>query len=356
MDASDAPDPGNAKNLPPFIGSAPTEARVTRIRDVIVVPTTMVEGDYLAEEEQPAGEPPVELAEDMVLVDMPPADSGLVMNACTQRGHYFFAVRQFGERYTFVREVNPTVYAEGNRFGWDEEHRLFYTLALSRLIRDNGHSLEFAARLIDHEDEEQQVIPVRTPFIAGYRLRRDRDWLSATEAAELRHLFADYWPIRDGLPWKVSYAMNLAEDAVHLRVLQRALLLITTGLSGLVYSHRGQVTKQFVERLPLLADEVAIEGVDEQYAADLYQARSEAAHGAPVSMFQARAEEGKDDMEPGQPAGEPEPPEAEPDVAAPLALAQDLLRAAARRAIEDAEFRSIFESDESVAAKWPVQI
>lgn len=348
-------DAGDAKNLPPFIGSAPTGSPVARIRDVVVVPTTQVEGDYPDENDQPAGEPPVELADDIQLADMESADSGLVMNACTQRGHHFLAVRQFGARYTFVREVEPSVY-DGNRFGWDEGGRLFYALALSRLIRDNGHSLEYAGRLIDHEDGVQQVIPVRTAFIAGYRLRRDRDWLSASEAAELGKLFVDYYRIREDVPWKLSYAMNLAEDAVHLRVLQRALLLITTGLSSLIYSHRGQVTKQFVERLPPLAQEVGIEGVDEQYAADLYQARSEAAHGAPVSMFEARAQGKADAEEPEQPGGEPEPPEAEADVAAPLARAQDLLRAAARKAIEDAEFRAIFDSDESVAAKWPVKI
>jgi hypothetical protein len=31
---------------------------------------------------------------------------------------------------------------------------------LSRLVRDNAHSLEFAARIVDHDDGMQQVIPV----------------------------------------------------------------------------------------------------------------------------------------------------------------------------------------------------
>jgi hypothetical protein len=43
------------------------------------------------------------------------------------------------------------------------------------------------------------------------------------------------------------------------------------------------------------------------------------------------------------------------DVAAPLALVQDLVRAATRKAIQDAAFRQIFESPQAVAAKWPVQ-
>ena len=64
--------------------------------------------------------------------------------------------------------------------------------------------------------------------VATYRPRRDRDWLTASEAGELRALFADHWPLRDTLPWKVIHALSLTEDAVHLRILQRALLLITT--------------------------------------------------------------------------------------------------------------------------------
>jgi hypothetical protein len=356
VSAYEPQDPGDAKHLPLFISSAPTKAPVVRIRDVIVVPTTLVEGDYPDEDEQPAGAPPVALADGMTLEDLPTEDSALVMNACSQRGHYFLGVRQFGARYTFVREVDPAVY-EGERFGWDEGNQLFFAIVLSRLVRDNGHSLEFAARMIDHADGMQQVIPVHAPgFVAGYRLRRDRDWLTASEAAELRQLFADHWPLRDTLPWKVIHALNLSEDVVHLRIFQRSLLLITTALDGLVHSDRRQVSKQFRERLPLLAAEVGVDGVDEQFAGDLYEARSEAAHGAQVSMFRVRPEPEEQAEGEEQPEGEPEPPEAGAEIAALLALAQDLVRAATRKAIQDPAFREIFASDETVGAKWSVQI
>lgn len=210
----------------------------------------------------------------------------------------------------------------------------------------------------------QQVIPIHAPgHVATFRLRRDRDWLTPSEAVELRDLLADHEPVKDTLPWKVIHALNLSEDAVHLRILQRSLLLITTGLEGLIQSHRHQVSKQFRERLPQLAGEVGIEGVDEQYADDLYGARSEAAHGAPVSMFRVEPQnepappESVDGDEAGeQPEGEPEPPEAVADVVAPLALAQDLLRAATRKAIQDPDFRATFASDDTVATKWPVQL
>jgi hypothetical protein len=78
--------PGDAKDLPNFISRAPTEAAVVAIRDVVVVPTTVVEGDYTSEDEQPAGDPPVEIADSLTLEHLPHDDSELVMNACTQRG------------------------------------------------------------------------------------------------------------------------------------------------------------------------------------------------------------------------------------------------------------------------------
>lgn len=335
---------------------APTDAPVVAVRDVLVIPTTHVEGDFV--NEGPAGDEQIQLGDDLTVERIPHEDVELVMNACTQRGHYFFGVRQFGQRYSFVRRVDPGVLDQAH-YGWDDEHLIFYATVLSRLIHDNGHSLEYAARIVDHEDELQQVIPVYAPgFVATYRLRRGRDWLTESEVNELRQVLADYLPVKDALPWKVSHALNLSEDAVRMQLFQRALLLIATALEGLIQSDPNRIAKQFRERLPQLAQEVAIAGVDEQFARNLYTARSEAAHGAQVSMFhiEPQPEQDAEDEVPEQPHGEPEPPEAEVHVAASLALAQDLLRAATRKAIQDPAFRQIFDSEETVRARWPVQL
>jgi hypothetical protein len=344
--------PGDAKNLPPFISKAPTEAAAGRIRDVLVIPTTHVEGNY--DDEPPAGDEAIGISDGIVLERIPHADVELVLNACTQRGHYFLGARQFGQRYTFVRHVDPAMY-ERELYAWDEENVLFYTMVLSRLVHDNAHSLEYAARVVDHEDGLQQVIPIYAPaYVATSRLRRDRDWLTVPEAEDLTQLLADYLSVKDDLPWKVVHALNLSEEAIHQRVLQRALLLIAIALEGLIQSNRNRIAKQFRERLPQLAEEVGIDGIDEDFARELYEARSEAAHAAPVSMFKAQPQPPAEEQ-PEQPHGEPEPPEAEPDAVAPLALAQDLLRGVTRRAIQDAEFRQAFDSPESVAARWPVE-
>jgi hypothetical protein len=335
---------------------APTDTPVVRVRDVLVVPTTYVEGDY--PDEEPAGDEPIQLDDDLSVERLPHEDVELVFNACTQRGHYFFGVRQFGQRYSLVRHVDPGV-LEKSHYGWDEGHLIFYASVLSRLVHDNGHSFEYAARIVDHEDELQQVIPVNAPgFVTAYRLRRGRDWLTAGEWDDLRQLLADYLPVHDSLPWKVSHALNLGEDAVRMQLLQRALLLIATALEGLIQSDSNRVAKQFRERLPRLANEAGVDGIDEQFADTLYTARSEAAHGAPVSMFhvEPKAEEPPEEEEPEQPQGEPAVPEVEENIAAPLALAQDLLRAATRKAIQDETFRQIFDSDDTVRAHWPVQL
>jgi hypothetical protein len=347
--------PGDAKDLE-FISRAPTDAPVSTVRDVLLVPTTYVEGDY--PDEVPAGDEPIDLGEDLRLARLSSDDVELVLNACTQRGHYFVAVRQFGQRYSFVRAIDPAV-LEDAPYGWDDGNLIFFATVLSRLIHDNGHSLEYAARIVDHEDGSQQVIPVNAPgFVATSRLRRGRDWLTADEADGLRQLLADYLPVKEALPWKVSHALNVSEEAIHLQIFQRALLLIATGLEGLVQSDTRRATRQFCERLPLLAAEVGVDGVDEEFADALYTARSQAAHGARVSMFQVepKGEQPPADEEPEQPHGEPELPEAEEDVAAPLALAQDLLRAATRRAIQDPAFRQVFESEDTVRAHWPVEL
>lgn len=341
----------DASQLPRFVARASGSA-VCRLRDVLLVPTTHVEGDFLAY--PPAGDDPIALADGLTLVRLSDDEVELVLNACTPRGHFFIPVRQFGQRYSFVREIDPAVY-DDHPFSWDDDHLVFYAMVLSRLVRDNGYSLEYAARIVDHEDGAKQVIPVNASISTRtYRLRNGRDWLTADEADELRQLIADCLPVKDNLPWPVIHALNIGEDAVHLRIIQRSLLLIATGLEGLVQSSPYDVSRQFRERVPRLAAEVGVAEVDEEYASELYTARSEAAHGAPVGMFRVQVEPAAGEDEPELPQAEPEPPEAELEPAAMIARAQDLVRATVRKAIQDADFRAVFQSAGTIAARWPI--
>ena len=345
--------PADASVLPNFVSRPPTDARATSARDVIVIPTTHIEGDYAGQE--PAGDNPVELAESLTIERLSHEEVELVMNACMPRGHYFIAVRQYGQRYSLVRQVNEEALDE-RPFGWDDDHLLFYALGLSRLVRDNGHSLQFAARIVDYEDGMQQVIPVLTTHhVATFRLRRDRDWLTAPEVNDLRQLLAAFLPVKDALPWPVIHALNMTEDAVHLQIIQRALLLIVTALEGLLQSSTSGASRQFRERMPKLAADVGVHGVDIELARDLYDARSEAAHGAQVSMLRVEPERGHVDEAPKDfPHAEPELEVSQPEPAAKVALAQDVVRAAVRKAIEYPEFRAVFESKEAIEERWPL--
>ncbi len=306
-----------------------------RVRDILLIPPTHVEGgDW-------SGEPPVsqaQLAPNLTLERLPDPDAQLVMNACSPRGHFFIPVRASGQLYSFILEVDPAVY-EDRRYTWDENHLIVYAMMLSRLIRDNGYSLQYVARIVDHEDGARQIIPYKSGFLESYRWRNERDWLSASEASALGNLLAAWLQVKDELPWRVVHALNVSEDAIRLRIIQRALLLIVIGLEGLLRSQRRSSAQQFRTRLPKLADEVGIAGVDENYAKELYQARSQAAHGAQVWMPLDQQ------SEPTKKLGFAQ------DL---LPLAQDLLRAAIRRAIEDEEFRAVFTSDAAVDARWPI--
>src|SRR3712207_6659741 len=94
--------PGDARDLGPISG-VPSGAPPIAVRDVLVAPTTHIEGDFL--HEMPAGEPSIAIGDDMTVERLPHEDVELVMNACTPRGHFFYAVRQFAQRYSFVRRM-----------------------------------------------------------------------------------------------------------------------------------------------------------------------------------------------------------------------------------------------------------
>ncbi len=128
----------------------------------------------------------VELGGGIVIEELDQDLAELVMNACTPRGHYFAPVRQFGQRYSFVKEVSLEEWEE-RHFTWDTDRTLDDALTLSRLVRDNGYSTEYAARLIDYEDGQRCVVyvPYREDKVI-YRFRRGREWRATTSRRDRR--------------------------------------------------------------------------------------------------------------------------------------------------------------------------
>jgi hypothetical protein len=201
-----AEDQLSAKLSQRFALGPPDHGPVVSVRDVVVCPGT--DNDATAEEfrahppvafplfelEGPIEVGPVELGRGARLDRLASDEAELVMNACTPRGHYFLPVRQFSQMYAFVRDVDP---AEAEKsLTWDRDSVLYDALMLSRLVRDNNISTEYAARVTTCEGGEQMVMYPITPKPFVYRLRRDRDWLDKDEASELRQLLAAFWGCR----------------------------------------------------------------------------------------------------------------------------------------------------------------
>ena len=263
------------------------------VRDVVLVPiSAWVDADPAGC--PPAGDPPFELAEGLHLTtlsdecrldaDQVMLEGDLVINACQQRGYNHDPTPQHGWRYAFVRTVDYPTY-EADPFGWDGDDLLWTAVVLSRLVRDNGYSLEYAARIIMCRDEVAEVIPVGPGGVATHRLRpRERDWLTYEEACQLRDLLDRFIRVNAALPQRVFHAVNLSEDAMRLGFAERFPLLIGIGLEALINTEERGPSRQFRERLPQLAAEVGVTGVNEEFARELYGARSHAAHGQEVAM------------------------------------------------------------------------
>jgi hypothetical protein len=292
----------------------------------------------------------VDLGGDIVAEELDRDTVELVMNACTPRGHYFVPVRQFGQRYSFVKEV-PLDELEERHFAWDTDSTLDDALTLSRLVRDNGYSTEYAARLLDYEDGQRCVVYVlHREDKAIWRLRRDREWLDAPEGRELAALLAAYWECHKELPPRVRRAMWRMAYAPRMRWADMVVPILVGGIEALLKIGRRDLTQQFKKRAPALAADVGIDGLGEDLAERLYDGRSDWVHGSHVQLFagpSASVETSAEEEREGPQSSD------ERSALAEVALLQDVLRGAVRRTIEDAEFRQVFVADETIAERWP---
>jgi hypothetical protein len=213
----------------PGAAGPPGGADIVRVRDVLVVtgtPGTDLEGvDHSELATFPSWDlvkgrtdpPPIELGRGLVLAKLDHDEAELVLTACSSRGHFFVPVRQFGEMYSFVREIDPAELEESHWVS-DPDRVIRDAVAMSRLVLDNGYSTEYAARIFDYANEEQQIMPTPGPTQYAYRLRPTaREWLTVSEADELRNLLAEYWALGDDLPERVAHGLWLAEYLVSAR-------------------------------------------------------------------------------------------------------------------------------------------
>lgn len=335
-----------------LLDGAVVPSGTSRVRDVLVC---AAEGSESVTTEEWEAHPPigaprslfpnavseVDLGEGIRLLSLPNKEAEEVVRACTPRGMNFDPARQFGQQYSFVRERTlEEIDGHDSYFNPDEDGKLYDALTLSRLIRDNGFSLQYTARVIDHGDGRRTIAyRASSEGNAAYRLGPGREWLDGAEAGELRALLDAHRTAE--LPPRVQRAMWRSEYATRLAWANVMLPTIIGGLEALLKIGRGYPTRQFKVRSTALAAELGIVGVDEDLCAEMYDGRSDWVHGSHVKLF---GREG---------AGAPDDSEAQ-RVLGQIATMRDLLRAAIRRSIEDSDFRAIFASVPAIERRWPV--
>jgi Apea-like HEPN len=265
-----------------------------------------------------------------------------VIHASVPRGLSFEPVRQFGQLYSFWREIPEAEWDGPGMFNWDTTLAIREAVGISRLVIDNGHSFEYAGRVFDRDDGHRRIAPLHAyDSRTAHRARKSRFWFTEPEAQELRTLLDQYRAVRDTLPDRVERALRQAERSVQQWLITDAVAAIVAGLEALLNTDKDEkITQQFVKRSKQLADELGIDGTSNRYWNWVYSKRSEVVHGAESTLV--------------APAGWYEREDEPPADVKKIAKAQDVLRAAVRKAIEDEQFRAVFESNEAIAARWPL--
>lgn len=325
-------------------GPPPTDAnehapRWVSVRDIVVVPAPGHRADPDEWDAFPPVDAVVDLGDNLHVGRLGGDVQEAVIAACMPRGEEYDPARQFGPLYSFWRDIS---FEEGElpSFNW-EGSPFAEALALARLVQDNAHCMEFSARVFERVDGFRRIAPVYG-FEArvAYTTRKARSWLTAADAAELRVLLDQHRAIQPLLPARARRALWHAERSTQRAFLTEAVASIVTGLEALLsIRDDGQPTKQFLVRSKALAEELGI-ATSRSYWDWVYDARSLSVHGGESRLV--------------APAGWAESADDPPEDVVKIAKAQDVLRAAVRRTIEDEDFRGVFADDGQLRTRWPI--
>lgn len=317
---------------------------IALVRDVLVVPSP----GHRANPEDWLDNPPVEdrtdLGNGVFLERLRGTDADLpdqVMDAASPRGLHYKPVRQFGQLYSFWREIPRAEWAGPQMHAWDPTHAITEAVALSRFVLDNAHSFEFVGRVLDRDDGHRQIASnLAHDGRVAYRTRADRFWLTPIEGDELRLLLEQYRKANDALPDRVRRSLWHVDRSAYCRYINEAVTNIVTGFEALLNTGDDEpVAAQFVKRSQALSAELGIE-TSRNYWNWVYDVRSHIVHGTEDRLL--------------VPSGWDETPGEPPRDVARVSQAQDVLRRAVRRAIEDEEFRAVFTIDDAIRRRFPL--
>jgi hypothetical protein len=230
--------------------------RIVRIIDYLVV-TTHDHGGRL-----PAGHAGrIDLPEGVQIACLDNDLAERLFDAATPPGENWSPTRLFHAVHAYVREVWEEGRGEApdELHHWDHEGRIWPVVQLSRLVRDNNASTEYAVRRVVHADGREMLIPFDGyESHVVYRLYPDREgWLDVDEAGKLSSLVESYWG-EPPLPARVGRALRQADAITRERYLEDATPLVVGALESLVKIGRAFLTAQFSQRVPALAAEVEV--------------------------------------------------------------------------------------------------
>ncbi|HKH27273.1 MAG TPA: hypothetical protein VKA61_02935 [Sphingomicrobium sp.] len=302
---------------------------VERVADVVLIASRSTDDDDLLDRELPAGwaNGPVRLLDDLTIERI--EDSDKFMDACDPAGLDFTSTRQFGQRYSFVRQPAPT---RPSVFHCDPDNRIGTALQLSRYVVLNSHCTEYAARHLVHYFSEEKLAPLRFEYrFHAYHALRDgaRDWLTDADALVLGGLLRTFFRERDRFPKRVLRAMTRCEESFRTPFTETAAVGVVTALESLLKTERRNAGLQFKSRVPAMARELGLTGITKHRAERFYGLRSRSVHGAPTLV---RAGGGAN-LE--------------------VRAFETVVTTALRRAIEDPSFRRAFKTKTTVAERWP---
>jgi hypothetical protein len=310
--------------------------QIARVVDYLVVPTDEVGSDVV-----PAGHGgcPVDVGNGVRLERIDRALADRIFAASSLYGENWNPAGGPASIHAYVRDT----WSEGEDFArlnkmynWDSEERIWPVVHLSRLLRDNGTSTQYAVRLLVHRDDSEVLVPCGSfETHTAYRLYPERrGWLDEAEAVELRRLVEAY---ADGshLPKRVQRALRRTASISRERYLEDALPLVIGGLESLIKVGRRSVTAQVTRRVPALAVEHAVDGLTVERCEVVYDDRSALVHGADVDLSV---------------------PQHLDDFGRSFVALQETLRRVVRHSIEDPEFAAVFAEDDAIQARWPVYV
>lgn len=293
--------------------------------DVLVF---LVTNGFSLESERPPIEARINLDEGLWVGQLPRHQSEKIIDACAPSGfnsRYKPHSLSLTELYTFVRE-NPPSHPQ---CAWDADDKLKVCVALSRLVHPTSVCLRHTATV--KTDSQGEIVRIDPGIVDGPGSFADiaqinSDWLSPADAESLRKLLSAYQ--HQLLPKQLQTAFWYHEYAAWAREPNARWVFIVTGLEALVHTQRHGNTRQFVTRVPLLANESGCDAITSVEADEMYNLRSEIAHGIAPSLEEAQR---------------------------PLyCKMENLLRVTLYKAILDPKFGALFVDASQIEKKWPV--